>query len=120
MLKLLIVEDEKLLTEVLVDRFKKEGYEIRTASDGLEGLDSALKNHPDIMLLDLIIPKIDGIEVLKKLRDDPWGKNLPVIILTNVNDDSKVDEAKRLGAKAFMVKTDWGLEGIVEIVRMNI
>lgn len=118
--KILIVEDDKLLLEALEDKFTQEGFEVTMATDGDEGVDSALKNHPDIILLDVLMPGTDGITVLKLLRQDPWGKDVQVIVLTNLADDAKVKEAEILNAVGYLIKSNWQLEEIVEKVKQRL
>ena len=115
--KILIVEDEEALSEVLKDRFDNEGFEVLVARDGEAGLKLALSRHPDIVLLDIIMPKLDGLTLLKRLRESDQGKNIRVVVLTNVNDSKEVHEALSLGARDFLVKSDWMISDLVESVR---
>lgn len=115
-----IVEDEEPVLNVLSSRFEKEGFEVIRASDGEEGLKAALEHQPDLILLDLLMPRMDGISMLKKLREDDWGKNVPVIVLTNLNDADKVASATEGGAFDFLVKADWKLEDLVKKVRQKL
>lgn len=91
--KILIVEDELILLEVLVDNLKDEGFNVLEARDGEEGLEVALKEKPDLILLDIMMPKMNGMTMLKKLRDDRWGSKVPVMVLTNVGDSKNVMDA---------------------------
>ncbi|MDP2593061.1 MAG: response regulator [bacterium] len=110
---ILIVDDDPLTQKTLEHRFNKEGFKIFIASDGEEGLAKAIKEHPDIILLDLLMPKIDGIKMLEKLREDPWGKTAGVLLLTNLNDTEKVAEAVAKGVYEYLVKSDWKIDDIV-------
>lgn len=85
--KILIVEDNKSLQESLWQKLKQLGYEVFIASDGEEGLALSLEQKPDLILLDILMPKMNGDEMLEKLREDSWGKKANVLILTNVGDD---------------------------------
>lgn len=114
--KILIVEDERPLREVLCDKFEASGFKIFSAKDGKEGLAVALKEHPDTILLDIIMPKMDGMTVLKKLREDKRGKDIPVILLTNLADDQKVAEATEKGVYGYLVKSDWKIADVVKMV----
>lgn len=116
--KILVVEDEKLLREALRLKLTKEGFAVIEASDGEEGLSRALNEKPELMLLDLNLPKLNGIEVLKALRADERGKDLQVIVLSNAKDPVVVDDTEKYGARAFLVKTDWELEGITEMIKI--
>src|SRR5690348_10074943 len=84
----LIIEDEASMLTVLTDKLKELGFDTHQARNGEEGLSVALQVHPSIILLDVLMPKMDGITMMNKLREDEWGKSAPVIILTNVNPDS--------------------------------
>lgn len=113
---LLIVEDEKILADTLGDKLTSEGFQVFKAFDGEEGLKIALDNHPNLILLDLLMPKVDGITMLKKLRDDEWGARAAVIILTNLEGSDKISESLDIGVGnifEYMLKTDWSLEDIV-------
>ncbi len=114
--KILVVEDEHTLRAALHSKFENEGYEILDAKDGEEGLAVALEQHPDIILLDVIMPKMDGIEMAKRLRADAWGKTVPILILSNAPDMSKVQEAMENGIFEYFIKSDTKIEHIVEKV----
>lgn len=86
----LIVEDDQILREMYKDKFEKDRFSVRTAGDGEEGLNFALQHHPDLILLDLALPRMDGTTVMEKLRDDEWGKKAKIIILTNLNIDGEL------------------------------
>lgn len=88
--KILLVEDDPTLTEMYQQKFQLDGFDIVTARSGGEGLLVALQNKPDLILLDILLPGMDGMTVMQKLRDDPWGKNVPIIILTNLNADDNI------------------------------
>lgn len=120
--KILIVEDEWPLLKVLTDEFEREKFTVLQAHDGVEGLESALKNNPDLILLDIIMPKMDGIMMLKKLREDERGKDVPVIILTNLNDSETAGEALKNRAYDYLVKADWRIEDLIKKVkeRLNV
>lgn len=117
---ILIVEDERDLLETLVDKFNHEGFESLGAGDGEEGLKVALKRQPDLILLDLLMPKMDGLTMLSKLRQDQWGKNAHVIILSNVGDNERVAGALESGAYEYLVKTDWKIDEIVAKVKKRL
>ena len=116
MKKLLVIDDEATLSNVLVDKFNQEGFVVRAATNGLEGLNMALKEHPDLILLDIIMPVMDGMTMLAKLRKDPWGKTAKVILLTNLSDAVKVNESINQGVRDYLIKCDWTLDDIVKKV----
>ena len=118
--KVLIVEDEAPLRNALVDVFTLEGFQVLEARDGKEGLEIALKEKPDVILLDVIMPVMDGMTMLKKLREDrEYGVNAPVIVLTNLGMFSeRVSKDVNMADPAFyLVKTNWAIDDVVKKVR---
>ncbi len=116
--KILIIEDEKSLRMSLKDTFAAEGFEVLMAVDGEQGLKLALENNPDIILLDLLMPKMDGRTVLQKLRESPQGKNIPVIVLTVLRvDDSIIHWVTKYQPTYYLIKSDWHIGQIVEKVK---
>lgn len=118
--KILIVEDEIDLLEVLVNRFEMEDFKVLRAADGGIGLGEALNHHPDIVLLDIIMPVMDGMTMLRKLREDAWGKTVPVILLTNLSDEEKIAETMQHGVYDYLVKSDWHMDDVVQKVRQRL
>ena len=118
-MKLLIIEDEDLMLKPLVDKFSSEGFEVISAKDGESGLDKALTEKPDLILLDIILPKKDGMTMMRELRtSNSWGKNVPVILLTNLNADDRIMKGVTKDEPAYyLVKTDWTLDQVVEKVK---
>jgi len=88
--KILVIEDEIAFQKLIHDQLAKDGYEVLQAEDGQKGLDAAKSDHPDLILLDLKLPVMDGLEVLSKLREDSWGKSAKVIVLTNLEPDKEI------------------------------
>lgn len=115
--KILIVEDEIPLLDALKDRLTREGFDILQARDGKQGLELALSEHPDLILLDILLPVMDGITIFKKLHADIWGKDAKVIVLTNLSDNKNVADAIAMGSHDFLVKSDWKIEDVVKVVR---
>ena len=116
--KILIVEDEAPLRNAVTDILTFEGFEVLKATNGQEGLDLALKEHPDLILLDLMMPVMDGLTMLEKLREDEeYGKGAAVILLTNINDPEKVAMATEAGSYDFLVKSDWNIEDVVKKIK---
>ena len=118
--KVLIVEDEKSLMEALNKKFTAEGFKVVEAVNGKEGLDKSLSERPDVILLDIIMPVMDGMTMLKKLREDSWGKLANVVLLTNLSDPQRMEEALEKGAFDYLVKSDWRLEDVVKKVEGKI
>lgn len=116
--KILIVEDEAPLRNAVTDILTFEGFTVFQAKNGQEGLDIALKEHPDLILLDLMMPVMDGLTMLEKLRQDQeFGKGAAVILLTNINDPEKVAQATEAGSYDFLVKSDWNIEDVVKKIK---
>ncbi|MFH1598479.1 MAG: response regulator [Patescibacteria group bacterium] len=115
--KILLIEDEKMLAEMYRTKFAKEGYKIDLAFDGDEGIRAAKAEKPDIILLDIILPKLDGFLVLKELKDDPVTKNIPVVLLSNLGQDEDIKKGKSLGANDYFVKANHTPAEIVDKVR---
>lgn len=116
----LVVEDEHPILLVLRDRLKDEGYRVLEATNGEEGLALALKEHPDLIVLDLLMPVMDGITLLKKLKEDGWGKTANVIVLTNLSENEKLREAQTYGATDYLIKSNWKIEEVIEKIRTKI
>lgn len=114
----LVVEDEESLFNPLSKKLELEGINVAKSVDGEDGLRQALDNHPDLILLDIFMPKMDGMTLLEKLRKDDWGKDAKVIIFTNValNDDM-MSQVKRDMPLEYLVKSDYSLDQIVEKVK---
>lgn len=117
---ILIVEDEATLQKTLQEVLSQEGFLILSALDGELGLELAKKHKPDLILLDLILPKKDGFEVLKELKADPTTKGIPIVILTNLEGSTDVQKALELGATTYLVKANYELEDVIGKVRQNI
>jgi two-component system response regulator RpaA len=116
--RVLVVEDEAPLREMLVKSLSNDSdITVLEAKDGEEGLTKAIKELPDLILLDINLPKMDGMTVLKKMREDEKGADIPVIILTNLSDFEKVGEALDNKAYNFLIKSDWELDDIKKKVR---
>ena len=119
--KILIVEDELSLVEALSRKFAKAGFQVFEANDGEAGLKTALAEKPDILVLDILMPKMDGMEVMKQVRQEKkWGKRVPIIMLTNINDSTTVSEAANYQVFDFLVKTDWRLDDVVSLVQAKL
>ncbi len=113
---ILIIEDEKSLRGALVDILLLKEFVTLEAKNGKEGLEFALEKHPDLILLDLIMPEMDGQTFLKKLREDAWGKKVPIIILTNLSETNKQSAAQVASHEPtlYLIKSDWKLHDIVD------
>lgn len=116
MKSILIIEDESSLQKILGEQLSKRGYRVLAAGDGKEGLRRATEEHPDLILLDLIMPYVDGLQMLGDLRKDAWGKSAAVIVLTNLNDIKARQTSTDLSALDYLVKSDWTMEEIFKKV----
>lgn len=114
--RVLVVDDDENLRLVLTDKFNSSGFEADWAGNGKEGLEKALDTHPDIILLDILMPIMDGWEMLGRLRADKWGKNAKVIMLTAVEDAEAVAQAMHDGSFTYLIKTDHSIDEILEKV----
>lgn len=115
--KILVVEDNESLCNVLADTFTDEGFSVKTAFDGEEGLEAAKEWRPDVILLDLLLPKKDGEELLKELRKEEDGESILVIALTNSDSSEKVFNLMNLGVTDYLTKSDWELSDLVKKVK---
>jgi len=117
MAKVLYIEDETTLQKTLSGALKKSGFTVSNAFDGETGLEQARKDRPDIILLDLILPKMDGFEVLKQLKNDEQLKIVPVVVLTNLEGMEDIQRVIALGATVYLVKANYDLSEIVAKVQ---
>lgn len=117
MKKILFIEDEAALQKTFGDFLFQEGYKMISALDGEIGLKLAKQERPDLILLDLVLPKMHGFEVLKKLKEDLETKEIPIIILTNLEKTGDIDKALELGATTYLVKASYSLEEVLEKIK---
>ena len=113
---ILIIEDEKSLRGALVDILRLKNFIPLEARNGKEGVELALSKHPNLILLDLIMPEMDGMSALKKIRDDKWGAQIPIVILTNLsatNEQFMANAMKHMSTYCF-IKSDWKLHDIIQ------
>jgi len=114
---ILIVEDDKFLRELITQKLIKEGYETSEAIDGEEGIKKIKEEKPDLVLLDLILPGIDGFEVLSKMKEDPALTQIPVIILSNLGQKEDVERGLKLGAVDYLIKAHFTPGEIIEKIK---
>ena len=118
--KILIVDDAADLRDILRDKLTQEGYTTLTAENGKIGLETAFKEHPDLILLDIVMPEMDGWGMLTELKNDPWGKTVPVIMLTNLDDMTSVSQAVEKGTYEYIVKANFELDEIVKMIEKKV
>jgi len=116
MSKILLIEDDKILLEMYTDKFTNEKFEVQTASDGEDGINKMKSFKPDVVLLDLIMPRVNGFEVLKMRKTDPLLSKIPVLVLTNIYADAE-DLVKNWGVEYFLLKSNNTPETIVTKVK---
>lgn len=116
--KILIIEDDTSLLKAYKEKLIREGFGVQGVTDGEAGLALALKEHPDLILLDILLPKMDGMEVMKELRSDQWGNKVPIIILTNLETD---DERLRIITKGepayYLMKLNYTIAEVVSKIK---
>jgi len=113
----LLIEDDPLLIKMYKTKFEAEGFRVLTAGDGEIGLKMALEQKIDFIILDVMMPKISGLDVLAKLKQNPKGQAIPVIVLSNLAEQEKAQKALQLGAKEFLVKANLTPSQVVAKVR---
>jgi len=117
--KILLVEDDKFLRELIAKKLRSTGeYEVTEAIDGEDGVAKAKEIKPELVLLDLILPGIDGFGVLAKIKEDPDTSQAPVIILSNLSQQDEVDKALKLGAADFLIKAHFVPGEIIEKIKV--
>ena len=110
----LIIEDERILSKVLKDKFEENGWNVKVAYDGVDGLEVFKKGFFDVVLLDLLLPKKNGFEVLKEIRADKSHEDLPILVVSNLGGIDDIQEAMKLGATDYFIKTQHSLADIVK------
>lgn len=115
--KILIVEDEEILLTALSEELKQEGFQVIGAKDGIEGVEKTRSEKPNLVLLDLVMPRLDGIGALKEMKADDTIKDIPVVILTNLSDYDKISDALSMGAMDYLVKANYRLEELVNKIK---
>jgi len=118
--KILFIEDEPTLQKAVGEILGQEGFEVLSALDGEAGLELIKKEKPDLVLLDLILPKKDGFTVLKEMKEDENLKDIPVIVLTNLEGMGDVERAMSLGATTYLVKANYELDDVVTKIKKTL
>lgn len=114
--RILLVEDDRFLRKAAEATLRQRGYAVATAADGEEALQQAAAEAPDLILLDLIMPKLQGFEVLRRLKGDPGTAGIPVIVLSNLGQERDVQQAMEGGAVAYFIKSNLSLQDLVREV----
>lgn len=118
--KIAIIEDDIAIVQMYRMKFESEGYNVVTAGDGEAGLELVKNESPDIVLLDLMMPEMNGDEMLIKLRKESWGKDVPVIVLTNMGESEAPKSIKENGVKKFIVKADMTPKDVADTVKATL
>lgn len=114
MSKILLVEDDRFLIKAVYTKLTQKGFEVVLANDGDEAISKAKTEKPELVLLDMVLPKKSGFEVLRTLKGDPETASIPVFILSNLAQDQDIQEGKALGAEDYIVKSNTSLSAIVD------
>lgn len=120
MTKVAIIEDDHAIAQMYRIKFEAEGYDVETAENGRLGLELSEKMRPDIILLDLMMPEMTGDEMLAKMRQTTWGKEIPVIILTNMGEQEAPPAIRELGVKRFILKAEMTPRQVAEMVKAEL
>ncbi|MBZ1356397.1 MAG: response regulator [Candidatus Nealsonbacteria bacterium] len=118
--KILIIEDEEILLNLLQKKLTQEGYEVTIAKDGVDGIEEVRKEIPDLILLDIIMPRMGGFEVMKELQKDRSFSKIPIIIISNSGQPVELDLAQKLGARDWLIKTDFDPQEVLDKVTKQI
>jgi len=105
-LKITIIEDEEVLSQMYAGKLRREGYQVQTSADGETGLTQVLREPPDLILLDIMMPNMNGVEVLNRLAQHPELAHTKIVVLTNIDSPETGDEVRRLGAADYLLKAD--------------
>lgn len=114
--KILVVEDEPSILKAIIEALQLNGYTTASAADGESGFNLVSDFKPDLILLDLILPRKNGFEVLKEIKASPDYRKIPVVILSNLGDEEEIQQGLKLGAADFLIKADYDLSEVVKIV----
>lgn len=120
MKKILLIEDEEIIIGLLEKKLLQEGYEVVIAKDGLAGLEKMREIRPDLVLLDIVMPKMGGFEVMEEMQKDQGLKEIPTIIISNSGQPVELDKAQRLGARDWLIKTEFDPKEVVVKVKKQI
>ncbi len=118
--KILIIEDEKIICDLLERKLTREGYSVVITTNGIDGLVKMREDRPDIVLLDIIMPKMGGFEVMEEMNKDETLKDIPVIVVSNSGQPVEIDRIKKMGAKDWLIKTEFDPQEVLEKVKKQI
>lgn len=114
---ILVVEDDELILELVANALEKDGFVVVRARNGEEGLKKASQSRPHLIILDIVMPKMDGLTMMKKLRQEKWGEKIPIIMLTAQNTSKDISESMDNKVFRIFIKSDWDVQEVVKAVR---
>ncbi len=117
---ILVAEDDKMYASVYKNKLTKEGYDVTLVSNGIDAVKKAKEIKPDLMLMDLIMPVMDGFEALRQIKEDPGSSNVRVIVMSNLGQDSDISRAKELGAEEYFVKSSVSIMELMDKIKAYI
>lgn len=120
MANILIIEDMQPIREAIAIGLEKEGHTVLQATDGKKGLALALAEHPDLLLIDIIMPEMNGDELVRTIREDSWGKTVPIMMLTNVGDSDQIAAVQKYDVVDYMVKSNWELDKVIANIQRKL
>ncbi|MFH0856313.1 MAG: response regulator [bacterium] len=115
--KILIIEDDKILADMYAIKFEKEGYDVIETQSGIAGLDMAKKEKPNVILLDVILPEMDGFTILEEIKKTAGMEKIPIVLLTNLGQQGDVEKGKALGAAAYLTKSNTTPADVIKRVK---
>ena len=118
--KILLVEDDKFISRAYKDGLGRAGFEVSTASDGKEGMEKIQTENPDLVLLDLVLPIKNGFEVLSEIKMDEKSQDIPVIILSNLGQESDIQKGKDLGAVDYLIKSNFTMKQVIAKIKEHL
>ncbi|MDD4990345.1 MAG: response regulator [Candidatus Pacebacteria bacterium] len=118
--KILIIEDEEIISDLLAKKLSQIGYEVKVAFNGQEGLEMLYKEKPDLVLIDIVMPKKDGFETIAEMKGDETLKGIPVIIISNSGQPVELDKAREMGVQDWLIKTDFDPQEVLVKVKKQI
>lgn len=118
--KILLIEDEEIMIDLLLKKLIQEGFQVNVAKDGQRGLEMMKEDKPDLILLDVIMPKMGGFEVMEEINKDSELRKIPVIIVSNSGQPVELDKAKKLGARDWLIKTEFNPQEVIDKINKQI
>lgn len=119
-IRVLVIEDDQFLRDLLQAKLEREHFQVITAIDGPEGMEHIQHDRPDVILLDIILPGIDGFEILKRMKATPALRHIPVILLSNLGQEADVEKGKAMGAHDYLIKSNFTIDEIIEKIRSTV